>query len=253
MSDPVTGYNRHPAFAWQHGIDAEQIGKGVPTLWEVPMALKNRISTNTLAGSAISVPSDYSFGEGVELRYSSAFTASQFQGIFCQVDTSVANTSTIRGGEFVGRRAGGAAVAVGSIMGLQIAGYTASGATGNITNLFGASIEAQTDAAYTGTITLFAGARVKLQAEDGATYTKSYGVVVEHEAVTGAKLVDAAFGAKSAATAAYKAVIDSREATLEAINTNQVRLFAFKDAAGNAKMVVYDPDDAAVLSVANYA
>jgi hypothetical protein len=243
MGDVVTGYNRHPAFAFPHDIEEPAFGLATPTLWEVPMVLRNRISTKTLAGAAESVPASYAFGEAIELRYSSALVDTQFQGLFLQVDTSVANSSTIRAAEFTGRRASGAAVAVGLIMGVQSVAYTASGATGNIGNLFGFSAEAQVDAAYTGTIALFAGARVKLQVEDGATYTRSYGVLVEHEAVTGGKVVDAAFGAKSAAGAAFTALIDAVDATLAATDGDKVTLIKFKDSAGATKSLVYDESD----------
>src|SRR3990167_9388984 len=132
MGDVVTGYTSHPASAYDPGLGDVTPGLGTPTLWEVPLVLRNRISTKTLAGAAETIPSTYAYGEAIELRYSSAKVDTQFQGLFLQVDTSVANTSTIRAAEFTGRRAGGAAVAVGTIVGVHSAAYTASGATGAI-------------------------------------------------------------------------------------------------------------------------
>lgn len=249
MGDVVTGYNRHPAFSFPHDLGEPTFGLATPTLWEVPMVLRNRISTKTVAGSAESVPATYAYGEAIELRYSSALVDTQFQGLFLQVDTSVANTSTIRGAEIVGRRAGGAAVAVGTLVGVHSAAYTASGATGNITNLFGINAEAQVDAAYTGTIALLCGARIKIQIEDGATYTKSYGVLVEHEEVTGAKVMDAAFAAKSAAGGKFTALIDCTEATLAVSDTDKVTLIKFKDSAGTTKSLTYDVSAGALVIV----
>lgn len=194
----------------------------------------SRIATTTEAGSAVSIPSDHAYGEAFELRYSSAFTASQFQGLFVHIDTSVANTSTIRGAEFSAKRS--AAVAVGTLEGLNAAAYARTDGTGNITNMYGSSGEVQVDSGYTGTISLLAGLRAKVQTEDGSTISAinagltngGFGVLVENEYVTGGKTLDAVIGVKSTSAGnGFAALIDSRGTLTTVHDTDQVTLFKF--------------------------
>ena len=206
-----------------------------------------RVSTNTPAGAAISIPADHSYGEAWELRYTSALVNTQFQGIYLQVDTSVANTSTIRALEAGARRT--AAVAVGTIQGAYITAYTNSGATGNITSLFGASIEAQMHSAYTGTVTDMVGLQVKLQTEDGATITGGCGIRIVNEDITGGKRVTSAIDIDSTSAERFRYGIDSTGSEFVNGSGNEVVLWAFKGANGTTYYLVHDTDAATAVSV----
>lgn len=196
-----------------------------------PLILTKRISTKTRAGAALTVPAGDDFGELIEIRATSAKTGN-YKGLFMQIDTSVASDQ-VTGMEVSARRTG--AVAVTDILGALIAAYTGNAFnTGNITRLYGASIEAQVDDTYTGTITEIAALRAKLQSEDGATVTKSYGILVENEYVTGTKKVDAALAVKATniTTDSFDALINSTLARTTVHDTDQVTLFKFLNSAG---------------------
>jgi hypothetical protein len=197
-----------------------------------------RISTSTVAGAAISIAADYTYGEGVELRYSSAKTASAFNGVYCHVDTSAANTSGIRAAEFCAKRS--AAVAVGGLEGINGAAYARVDGTGTIGYMYGATGEVQMDDGYTGTITLLAGLRAKVATEDGATITKGYGVYIENEAVTGIKTLDAGIYLTATSTATgFGCLIDST-GTLTTVSDDKVLLFKFLRSDGTAVLCRYD-------------
>lgn len=213
-----------------------------------PLVLKGRISTRTIAGAALSVRSDYGRGEAIELRYSSALSNTQFQGIALFVDTSVANTSTIRGLEVSARRS--AAVAVGTIEGANIAGYARVDGTGDVTNLYGVTGEAQMDDGYTGTITELAAVRAKVQIEDGATVTAGYGVLVHVEGVTGGAAITALFGAKGTGGGTADSIVDSSGVETTNYQTaTRVVLMKFLGANGTTYYLVHDTDTATVTSV----
>jgi len=204
-----------------------------------------RISTMTESGAAVSIPSTYGFGEAIELRYSSALSNTQIQGIFLQVDTSVANTSTVRGVEIAARRS--AAVAVGTLMGGNIVAYTGNGVnTGNITTMYGLSCEAQIDDTYTGTIAEFAGLRVKLQTEDGATVTASYGIIIDNEYVTGGKTLTAMIRMQATSGTGADCLIDASGVQTTVSDTDKVLLFKFKRSDGTTVFCRYDTSDNAL-------
>lgn len=212
------------------------------------IVLNGRISTKTAGGSAISIPSTHPFGEGVELRYTSALSNTQFQGMYVRADTTVANSSTIRGAEFVATRGGD--VAVGTLEGINSAGYLRTTGTGAVTNAFGITGEVQADSGYAGTVTLAAAVRGKFQIEDGATYTRSYVFQADLEAVTGGARVLALIGVGTvggAATARYG--IDTTSVEFTNGSGNEVVLWAFKGADGTTYYVVHDTDSATALGV----
>ena len=205
-----------------------------------------RVVTETLKGSTAAFPSTYAYGEVWELRYSNAFTASQFQGMFLRVANTVANTGTLRGMEVDARNASG--LNAGELVGVH--GTASVKGAGTITGCYGISGNCSVDSDQAPTLTEMAAIRGKIQVEDAATYTNAYGCLVEHEAVTGAKLVTAAFGAKSGASAAFQYGIDLSRAILEVSQTNEVVLFKFKDSGGTIREVRFDVDNATVLEVA---
>lgn len=217
-----------------------------------------RISTSTLNGAALSIPSTHSFGEGIELRYSSALSNTQFQGLFMQVDTSVANTSTIRGAEIAARRS--AAVNVGTITGASLTAYTGNGVnTGTITDLIGVNAEAQVDDTFTGTVTIQRAGRFKLQTEDGATMGAAaftggvvvgglFGITIENEFVTGGKKADAAIGvATTSLGTGFDCLINSCGTLTTVSDTDKVLLFKFLNAAGTVTFCRYDTSDNALV------
>src|SRR3990172_9423384 len=152
------------------GVEALELSTGdtslSPYVFGIGVTDTGRISTGTRAGATIEFPTGYGFGEALELRYRSTFTASQFQGIYLQVRQDVANTSTVRGMEIEARQGG--AVAIGNLIGLTATANVASTTTGTVTTVIG--LDAQTtfnSSAYTGTVTSLYGLRVKCAIEDG--------------------------------------------------------------------------------------
>lgn len=212
------------------------------------LILNDRISTVTAAGSAVSVPANNKYGEAIELRYSSALSNTQFQGMMLHVDTSVANSSTIRAAEFSAKRT--ADVAVGQLEGLNAAAYLRVAGSAAVTNAFGITGEVQADSTYAGTVTLAAAVRGKFQVEDGATYTKSYVFQADLEAVTGAGRVTALLGVGTvggSATARYG--IDTTAVETTNGGGGEVVLWAFKGADGTTYYLIHDTDSATAVSV----
>ncbi len=213
----------------------------LPPIWpDEVLVLFERIATGKVAGSAVPIPDGVPYGEAIELRYTCAITASDFNGIFLQVDTSVANTSDIKGVDISARRSG--VGAVGSLQGGNFAAYTGSGkATGNVNSLIGLQGEAQQDAAYTATNALVVALSAKLSTISTSTITEGYGLLINNEAIVAGKAVTAAIGVKSTSKfAAYTALIDATGCGLVVHDGDQVTLIAFNDAAGTAKTISYD-------------
>jgi len=205
-----------------------------------------RITTGNRDGASVTIPSTHAPGEAIELRYSSQKTG-QFQGLFVQVEGQGA-AGTVRGAEFVGRQ--GSGVALSEATGLHAQGQVRGSA--NVDVARGLHGQVSVFSGYSGTLALAAALYGKFQTE--GAITEGYGCLVENEAVNGGVALTAAFGAKTTGEAPlFKSIFDTRGAGLEVINTNQVRVGAFRDAAGSDKMIVYDPDSATVLSVADYA
>lgn len=221
-------------------LPAYAFGTGIET---------GRVSTETRAGSAITVPDAYSFGEMWELRYTFAETGnSQRQGIFMDVRTSAANSSTVRGVEVTAQSEGN--INVGTLSGGTFKGIP-RGTTGTITNLFGVEGEITfNDSAFTGTVTLGAAGRFKVSLEDGATYTAVYGVYVDGEAITGGDVGTALFAASTTGLT-WTSGIDIAGAELVETDTGtKVTLIRFQAADGAVYLVQHDTDAATVLSVA---
>ena len=207
-----------------------------------------RISTSTGAGAVLEFPTTYTRGEAWELRFRSTYTASQFQGVYLQTRSDVANTSEIRAMELEARQ--GAAVALGGLTALHAKANVASSSTGNITTLRGAEIGFSMDDTYTGTVTSAYGLHVKVQTEDGATITTGYGVYIENEAVTGGERLTAAIGiTATAGFTGYRYGIDSTGVEFTNGAAGEVVLWAFKGADGTTYYVKHDTDAATVLAV----
>src|SRR3990167_2462535 len=136
------------AFALETGMGAGL----VPYVFGSGVTDSGRIATRTRAGAAIAVPDAYSFGEMWELRFTFAETGnSQRQGIFMDVRTSVANTSTIRGMEVTAQSEGD--INVGGLTGAKFAAIP-RGEAGTITASIGLQGECSVnDADWAGTIT----------------------------------------------------------------------------------------------------
>lgn len=208
-----------------------------------------RLSTLTRAGSALAIPDDYSFGEMWELRFTFAETGnSQRQGIFMDVRSSAANSSTIRGVEISAQQDG--AVAIGTLSGGTFKAITRSATTGTITNMFGLESEVTHNSeAYTGTITTLAGFRTKISLEDGATYTYGSGMRVEFEGITGAKAINAGLSMHGTAGATVNYLIDTSGIESTNYSANRVVLWKFLDSAGTARFLVFDADSATAVVV----
>ena len=197
-----------------------------------------RISTKTQAGSAVVIPVGYPYGEGVELRYTCAFTASQFQGLFIQVAAAsgVANTSTIRGAELSARSASGQAA--GTLEGLNAAAFKRG--TGTVTSAYGVTGEVQMDD-VAGTITTLAALRGKIQSGSSMTLTNGYGILIENEFISGAKTLDAVLRAQATGGGAgFEMGFDISGTSLATVDTNKVTLIKFKDQAGVTKELRVD-------------
>lgn len=233
------------------GVYTEDPAVRVPYHFGLGVNDTGRLSTISRAGAALTFPDAYGFGEAIELRYSSAKSNTNFNGIYLRVDTSVANTVGVAGID-VDARKSVASVNVGTIKALSGIAYTGNlGAdTGNITNLFGVNAEASVDGSYTGTIALLAGLRVKVVTEDGMTMTKGYGVFIENDAATGYKALTAAIGIKSNTGATYTALIDATDAVLVETDTGTVvTLMTFTGANGTLYHLIHDTDAATVVAV----
>ena len=206
-----------------------------------------RIATTKKSGSAITIPSTYAFGEAWEMRYTSELSNTQFQGIFLEVRTSVANTSTIRGAEFAAASQG--AIAVGTLEGANIRATVRSTTTGNITNMFVVTGEANfNSSAYTGTVTKIAAVRGKVSMEDGATYTNSSIFLAEAEGITGSDVIGSILRGNVNANITADAIIDMTGVNLTLVDTDKVNLIKFKDTGGDE--VILRVSDGGTVSVA---
>lgn len=219
-----------------------------PYIWDQDLILNSRIVTGTsMNGQAVTIVSTYSFGEAWELRYTSEKSNAQFQGIFLEVRTSVANTSTIRGMEIAAASQG--AIAVGVLEGANIRATVRSTTTGNITSMFGVTGEANfNSSAYTGTVTTIAAVRGKVSMEDGATYTNSSVFLANAEGITGSDVIGSILRASINANITADAIIDCTGMNLTLVDTDKVNLIKFKDTGGDE--VILRVSDAGVVSVA---
>lgn len=213
-----------------------------------------RLSTSTHAGATIDFPDTYSRGEAWELRFRTADADNgQFQGIFLQVRSDVANSSTIRGIE-VEARQGADTIAIGTLIGITAAAHGA-GTTGAITTAIGLDAQVQMDSDSTYTVTNLYGMRVKLQIEDGATITNGYAIWVDHESVTGSPTgnarMDAVLGVTATTITAgvFRYGIDTTRTEFTNGSGNEVVLWAFKGADGTTYYMVHDTDSATAIGV----
>src|SRR3990167_8245728 len=167
------------------GIFTEDPASRVPYNFGLGVNDTGRISTGTRAGSAITFPDAYSFGEAIELRYTFAETGNNSrQGLFMEVRQNAANSATVRGMEITASQCG--AVDIGTLEGANIRAIPRSSAGGDITALFGVTGEVTFNSAdYSGTVTDVAAVRGKLSLEVGGTYTNSEIMKLELEPVSG--------------------------------------------------------------------
>lgn len=208
-----------------------------------------RIATRTRAGAAITVPDAYSFGEMIELRYTFAEAGNaQRQGIFMDVRTSAANSSTVRGMEVTAQSEGN--INVGTLSGGTFKAIP-RGESGTITNLFGLEAEiSYNDTDWAGTTTLGAAYRGKVSLDNGGTNTAIYGVYIDGEPIEGGVTATAAFALKTSAGLTWKYAIDVLGSVLEETNSGKnVTLIRFTGANGTAYRLVHDTDSATAVSV----
>lgn len=199
-----------------------------------------RLSSETVAGSAQSIPSTYGFGEMWELRFNSAKSNAQFQGIFMNVRTTVANNSTIRGMEVGAEQSG--AVAVGVLEGANFFAGTRSTGAGDVGAMYGLTGEIKHNSnAYTGTVAEAAAIRGKFTAEDGATYTASSVFLAQVEPLSGAKTLGSVYRCTGHASITFDALLDMTGVKLTVVDADKVNLIKFRDSGG----------DEVILRVAN--
>ena len=189
-------------------------GDIAPFVFGVGSTDEGRIATTTIAGSAITVPDAYPFGEMIELRYTFAEAGNdQRQGLFLEVRQNAANSSTVRGAEITVAQCG--AVAIGTMEGANIRAIPRSATTGNITNLYGVTGEVTFNSnAYTGTVSELAAVRGKVSMEDGATLNNASIFLAEAEPITGADTMAAIFRAQTHANITFTRAIDFTDSTL---------------------------------------
>ena len=231
------------------GLYTGDSNERVPYVFGVGDSDTGRMSTSTRAGAALTIPDDYGFGEMWELRFTFAESGnSQRQGIFMDIRTSVANSSTIRGVEVSAQSEGN--INVGQLSGRTFKAIP-RGTSGTITNLFGIESEiTYNSSSWTGTTTLGAGVRTKISLEDGGTNTAIYGVYVDGEPITGGVTATAGFALKTSANLTWKYAIDVLGSVLEETNSGKnVTLIRFTGANGTAYRLVHDTDAATAVSV----
>ena len=213
-----------------------------------------RIATRTRAGSAITVPDAYSFGEMWELRFTFAETGnSQRQGIFMDVRTSAANSSTVRGMEVTAQSEGN--INVGTLQGAKFASIP-RGTSGTITASIGAASECTVNSSsWAGTITAQVGHYVKVSNDNGGTYTAldfagasfkgNVGVLVHNEYIDGTVKMDAAFAVKATNTSSdsFNCLIDATGARTTVSDTDKVLLFKFLADDSSVVFCRYDRSD----------
>ena len=218
---------------------------------------EGRLSTGTRAGAALAVPDAYSFGEMIELRYTFEETGnSQRQGLFMDVRTSAANSSTVRGMEVTAQSTGD--ISVGVLQGAKFAAIP-RGESGTITHSIGVGAECSlNDADWAGTITAQTGVYVKVSNDNGGTYTAldlgagalkgNIGVLVHNEYINGTVKMDAALAVKATniTSDSFNAVIDSTGARTTVSDTDKVLLWKFLRSDGTAVFMRYDTSDNAL-------
>jgi hypothetical protein len=229
------------------GIYTQDPAERVPYVFGLGVNDTGRISTSSRAGAAITFPDDYSFGEAWELRFTFAETGnSQRQGIFVDVRSGAANSSTLRGMEMGAQQ--GDAHAVGTIEGANIFAGT-RGASGNITNLFGLTAELKHNTAYAGTITAAAALRAKFTFDNSATYTLGSVLRLELEALASGGAINSLIYGVNAGGATVNYLLDTSGLESTNYSANRVVLWKFKDSGGTNRFLVYDADAATSVLV----
>ena len=233
------------------GLYTEDPAVRVPYHFGLGVNDTGRLSTSTRNGALITFPDAYSFGEAIELRFAFDETGnSQRQGIFMDVRTNAANSSTVRGIEITAQSVGN--ISIGVLAGAKFAAIP-RGESGTITHSIGVAAECSlNDADWAGTITAQTGAYVKVSNDNGGTYTGldlgagvltgNMGVLVHNEYINGTVKMDAAYAVKATniTSDSFNAVIDSTGARTTVANTDQVLLWKFLNDAGTAIFMRYD-------------
>ena len=230
---------------WAEDVTSAQLLGNVP-----PYILdeNGRISTGSHAGSALTIPDSYSFGEIWELRWSFAETGnSQRQGIFMDVRQTAANSATVRGMEIGVQQSGD--IAIGTLEGANIFAGT-RGASGNITNMFGLTAEFKHNTVYSGTITAAAALRAKFTFDNSATYTLGSVLRLEMEPIAGGGAINSLiYGITSTAGTTVNYLIDTSGIESTNYSANRVVLWKFKDSGGTDRFLVFDADAATSVLV----
>ena len=239
------------------GVEALGLYTGDPSVVPYVFGLGDddtgRIATGTRAGTALTIPDAYSFGEMIELRYTFAETGnSQRQGIFMDVRTSAANTSTVRGMEVTAQSEGD--ISVGALHGARFAAIP-RGESGTISQSIGVLGECTlNDADWAGTITAQVGGYFKVSNDNGGTYTAldfagdfkgNVGVLVHNEYINGTVKMDAAFAVMATNTTSdsFNCLIDATSARTTVSDTDKVLLFKFLADDSSVVFCRYDRSD----------
>ena len=239
------------------GLYTEDPAVRVPYHFGLGVNDSGRLSTSTRNGALVTFPDAYSFGEAIELRFAFDETGnSQRQGIFMDVRTNAANTSTVRGIEITAQSVGD--ISVGSLGGARFAAIP-RGESGTITHSYGVAAECSlNDADWAGTITAQTGVYCKVSNDNGGTYTGldlgagaltgNIGVLVHNEYINGTVKMDAAFAVKATniTTDSFNAIIDSTGARTTVSDTDKVLLWKFLRSDGTAVFMRYDTSDNAL-------
>lgn len=228
------------------GIYTQDPAERVPYVFGLGADDTGRIATGSRAGAALTIPDAYGFGEMIELRYTFAETGnSQRQGIFMDVRTSAANSSTVRGMEISAQSEGN--IDVGVLSGGAFKAIP-RGTSGTITAAYGVEGEVTHNAAaWAGTMTTAAAVRGKFTMEDGAAYTNSSVFLAEVEAATGGDTIGSYFRGNNISGITASQLFDFTGCTLTVSDTDKVTLMKFARSDGTAVFMRYDTSDNALV------
>lgn len=147
------------------------------------LIIKGRVSSMTVAGSAIGITSSYTHGEGIELRYEvTGFSGSSFKGMYLRAEaaTNAATAKSIYGAEIYGV-CNNVTMTTGSLWGTLTYAYVKGAGAVTIENMYAVQGELSWDASRTGDCTITTAAacfRAKITGGRVADYTKIDGYVL---------------------------------------------------------------------------
>lgn len=150
------------------------------------LILNGRVATGSLAGSALDIDANYSYGEGQELRYQvTAWTGvgSSFKGMYLRAEAATASAAgkSIFGTEIYGVLNNVTMSTTGNLWGTRTYAYVKGVGAVTLNNMYAGQFELSWDASRTGDCTITTEAAVILAKVTGgrtADYTKIHGMII---------------------------------------------------------------------------